>query len=246
MPEDVVGVQPVLPADRGAQPDQPVEQLLRRRLGDVGALVLDADGPPVLARAVRGDHLPVAGEQPVQAAVASLQDVTAAAHREVLPGVGPAVAVHVQVLTVAGELLGVLLGVVRDVRERHVVHDDLVGRDRADRQRVGRRAGGPLVAADDPVEVRARCGVRGGRPGELAADDRDRRGAEAGPQQRTAVQLGVVEVHLASSMARTAPGDVKELQRLRAWWRILPSSRGAPEDKSDVRRPVRLPFLPPE
>jgi hypothetical protein len=79
-----------------------------------------------------------------------------------------------------------------------VVHDDLVGGDRADRQRVRRRAGAPLVAADDPVEVRARRGLSRGREGEFAADDRDRGGAEAGPQQRTAVQLRVVEVHVVS------------------------------------------------
>ena len=114
----------------------------------VGALVLDAERDDVLPRAVRALDLPAAHADELQAAVPALEDDPAAAHREVLAGVGPSPVVHVEVLDRAGQAEGggPAGGAVRGGR---VVHEDLHGPPVVHRQDAPVRPCAPSVAADD-------------------------------------------------------------------------------------------------
>src|SRR5690606_29527950 len=132
------------PAVGGAQPGAGLHQRAvegsGRLGGGVGPLVLDADGDVVVVGHVRADHV-VAGPDGRQRGVAALHDVAAAADGELLPGVGPPVAVHVEVLDGAGEGEGVFERVVGAVGGRGVVDDDVGGGPAELGRAAGRREG---------------------------------------------------------------------------------------------------------
>lgn len=180
VPEDVVRLDVVLFADRHAQPHQRVPQRLRRRLGDVGALVFDPDRVDVATRAVRGLDLRQAGLERLEAAVPALEHISATADREVLARVGPAVDLLVQPLDVAGEPDRLLARIIRAVGIGRVVHDDFARRALLQHDLAGRRLSAPAVAVDDPGKLGAGRGVGGGSRSQLAAHDGNARRAQCG------------------------------------------------------------------
>src|ERR687896_422997 len=129
---------------------------------DVDALVLDAECVAVVTGRLRAEDVPALVDG-LQGTVAALHDEAAAADRELVSGVAPAVGELVQVLDPAREPERLVQGEVGDVVRRGVVDDEVVGLV----DDLCREVRGPRAPLGSGVDARS-GGGRGDRRGHWA------------------------------------------------------------------------------